>query len=37
MREAIEGYLQMLMKLGKQIPVEKQPHSKTVAAVRVAV
>jgi len=36
-REAIAGYLQMLMKLGEAIPVEKQPRGKTVAAVRVAV
>jgi predicted RNase H-like HicB family nuclease len=36
-RRAIEGYLRMLVKLGRPIPVEKQPVSKTVAAVRVAV
>jgi predicted RNase H-like HicB family nuclease len=35
--EAITGYLQMLMKLGQPIPAEKQPKSKTVAAVKVAV
>jgi predicted RNase H-like HicB family nuclease len=34
---AIEGYLRMLMKTGRPIPVEKQPKSKVVAAVRVAV
>jgi len=36
-REAIEGYLRMLLNLGEPIPIEKQPKSKTVTAVRVAV
>ena len=36
-RQAIEGYLRMLIKLGKTIPTEKQPKSTTVTAVKVAV
>jgi predicted RNase H-like HicB family nuclease len=36
-RLAIEGYLRMLTKLGEPIPVEKQPRSITVTAVKVAV
>ena len=36
-RQAIEGYLRMLVKLGKPIPTEKQPKRTTVAAVKVAV
>jgi predicted RNase H-like HicB family nuclease len=36
-RAAIEGYLRMLIKSGRAIPVEKQPRSKVIAAVRVAV
>jgi predicted RNase H-like HicB family nuclease len=36
-RLAIEGYLRMLRKSGRPIPVEKQPKSKVVASVRVAV
>ena len=36
-REAIEGYLKMLVKAGEPIPVESQPKSKTITAVRVAV
>jgi predicted RNase H-like HicB family nuclease len=36
-RDAIEGYLRMLVKLGKPIPIEKQPKATTVTAVRVAV
>ena len=36
-RRAIEGYLRMLIKAGEPIPIEKQPKSKIVTAVRVAV
>lgn len=36
-QQAIEGYLRMLIKLGRPIPAEKQPRAKTVAAVKVAV
>jgi predicted RNase H-like HicB family nuclease len=36
-REAIEGYLLMLLDAGSPIPIEKQPKAKTVTAVRVAV
>jgi predicted RNase H-like HicB family nuclease len=36
-RQAIEGYLRMLVKLGKPIPSEKQPKSTTITAVKVAV
>ena len=32
-RDAIEGYLRMLVKAREPIPVEKQPKSKTVTAV----
>ena len=36
-RLAVEGYLKMLIKVGEEIPLEKQPRGKTVTAVRVAV
>ncbi|HSV15663.1 MAG TPA: type II toxin-antitoxin system HicB family antitoxin [Tepidisphaeraceae bacterium] len=36
-RQAIEGYLRMLIKLGEPIPIEKQPRAVTVTAVKVAV
>jgi predicted RNase H-like HicB family nuclease len=36
-RQAITGYLRMLLRTGETIPVEKQPRSKTITAVRVAV
>lgn len=36
-RLAIAGYLRMLIKERRPIPVERQPKSKVVAAVRVAV
>jgi predicted RNase H-like HicB family nuclease len=37
MRKAIEGYLRMLIKLGKSIPMPKQPKATTTAAIKVAV
>jgi predicted RNase H-like HicB family nuclease len=36
-QKAIAGYLRMLIKLGRPIPVEKQPTKSTVTAVKVAV
>ncbi len=36
-REAILGYLEMLTKLGEEIPIERQPKGTTIAAVKVAV
>jgi len=36
-RQAIEGYLKMLIKRGEAIPSERQPKSTTVTAVKVAV
>jgi predicted RNase H-like HicB family nuclease len=36
-KQAIEGYLRMLIKLGQPIPVDKQPKRTTIAAVKVAV
>lgn len=36
-RQAIEGYLRMLNKIGEPIPIEKQPKSTVVAAVKVAI
>jgi predicted RNase H-like HicB family nuclease len=36
-QKAIEGYIRMLVKLGRPIPAEKQPKSKLIAAVKVAV
>lgn len=36
-REAVQGYLRMLVKLGKPIPTEKQPRSATITAVKVAI
>ncbi len=36
-RQAIEGYLRMLVKLNEPIPTEKQPKATTVTAVKVSV
>lgn len=36
-RDAIEGYLKMLVKLSEPIPIEQQPKATTVTAVKVSV
>jgi predicted RNase H-like HicB family nuclease len=36
-KEAIEGYLRMLVKTGQPIPLEKQPKAPLTAAVKVAI
>jgi predicted RNase H-like HicB family nuclease len=36
-QQAIEGYLQMLIKRGEPVPIERQPKAVTIAAVKVAV
>ena len=36
-RQAIEGYLRMLIKLGEPIPIEKQPRAATRTTLKVAV
>jgi len=36
-RQAVVGYLRMLIKTGQPIPVQKQPRVKTITAVKVAV
>lgn len=36
-RQAIEGYLRMLIKIGQPFPTEKQPKRSTTTAIKVAV